>query len=180
MIKYNTTEFYFTPNNNSIKKLEDVILNWLVHAVSASMRLVQQWSESETMFMRFEFKLWKAFERTRFDKPRGSLHKLSDLISVYPKIKNLDLQNSYYAQCLIGNEMIESVISPDFFCGEKLKATEVPISDEALVKQQRQQCANCGIAGDPKACSRCRKVKYCNLSCQRSHWKTHKPDCVRF
>jgi len=38
-------------------------------------------------------------------------------------------------------------------------------------------CSNCG---NPKAelrCSQCKKVYYCNIDCQRSHWKIHKHDC---
>ncbi|KAI9032004.1 hypothetical protein DFJ74DRAFT_701658 [Hyaloraphidium curvatum] len=28
-------------------------------------------------------------------------------------------------------------------------------------------------------CSRCRKAFYCSSDCQRKHWPTHKPDCVK-
>ena len=40
-------------------------------------------------------------------------------------------------------------------------------------------CDSCGKATeDPQRCSRCKKVVYCDVSCQRAHWKTHKAGCV--
>ena len=27
-------------------------------------------------------------------------------------------------------------------------------------------------------CSRCMSVRYCSATCQRAHWKSHKPDCI--
>lgn len=27
-------------------------------------------------------------------------------------------------------------------------------------------------------CSRCKKVFYCNVACQKAHWPTHKPECI--
>jgi hypothetical protein len=31
--------------------------------------------------------------------------------------------------------------------------------------------------GKPNQCSKCRKVTYCNLDCQKEHWETHKRGC---
>lgn len=40
------------------------------------------------------------------------------------------------------------------------------------------ECANCRTTkGTLKACSACHKVSYCSITCQRAHWKTHKPLC---
>ena len=40
------------------------------------------------------------------------------------------------------------------------------------------QCAACGKGGDNlKACTACKQVKYCNVSCQRAHWRKHKKEC---
>lgn len=43
-------------------------------------------------------------------------------------------------------------------------------------------CASCGAAATPqhplKACHPCRKVAYCDRTCQKAHWKIHKPDCL--
>ena len=42
-------------------------------------------------------------------------------------------------------------------------------------------CADCGsVAGEGvslKACKSCMLVKYCNINCQRNHWKKHKKEC---
>jgi len=29
-----------------------------------------------------------------------------------------------------------------------------------------------------KTCSRCKKARYCSLSCQKCHWQSHKPSCA--
>lgn len=39
-------------------------------------------------------------------------------------------------------------------------------------------CANCGVERSGlKRCQRCRKVQYCNHTCQKMHWKHHKKVC---
>ena len=42
-----------------------------------------------------------------------------------------------------------------------------------------QCCAECGNDGGVslKACKSCMIVKYCNPTCQRNHWATHKKEC---
>ena len=44
-------------------------------------------------------------------------------------------------------------------------------------------CANCGkgeeSAGDLKACTACKMVKYCNRDCQIAHRKQHKKKCKK-
>ncbi|KAG9031694.1 hypothetical protein FRB95_002433 [Tulasnella sp. JGI-2019a] len=47
-----------------------------------------------------------------------------------------------------------------------------------------QSCASCGSPGGPghvlKACIACHKVLYCNVACQKLHWKEHKEECYAF
>ena len=42
-------------------------------------------------------------------------------------------------------------------------------------------CANCGKgeegSGDLKACTACKLVKYCHVTCQKAHRKQHKKEC---
>ena len=39
-------------------------------------------------------------------------------------------------------------------------------------------CGYCGKSGpNLKQCSACKFMKYCNVSCQRLHWKNHKEEC---
>ncbi|KAG2160940.1 hypothetical protein VTO58DRAFT_104508 [Aureobasidium pullulans] len=41
-------------------------------------------------------------------------------------------------------------------------------------------CGHCRtIKPGLKACTRCEKVKYCNHTCQKAAWKTHKKECKR-
>eukprot|EP01083_Nonionella_stella_P147675 466358_1 len=40
-------------------------------------------------------------------------------------------------------------------------------------------CGSCSTTGANKRCSGCRGVYYCNIKCQRDHWKTHKRDCKK-
>ena len=40
------------------------------------------------------------------------------------------------------------------------------------------ECAQCHAANAPRFCTRCRSVWYCNVSCQKAHWKEqHKRTC---
>lgn len=41
------------------------------------------------------------------------------------------------------------------------------------------KCVCCGQIHDLARCASCRAVWYCGKSCQRSHWKVHKPQCVK-
>jgi hypothetical protein len=38
-------------------------------------------------------------------------------------------------------------------------------------------CDACGSANARSRCASCRLVYYCSVDCQRSHWRTHKPEC---
>lgn len=51
-----------------------------------------------------------------------------------------------------------------------------PTSSSTL--ETKTNCASCAKPGAPSVCSRCKGVKYCSSSCQKNHWKTHKPHCA--
>merc|ERR1712012_891257 len=38
-------------------------------------------------------------------------------------------------------------------------------------------CFSCGATDAEFACSRCRRVRFCDAQCQRDGWKRHKMDC---
>jgi tetratricopeptide (TPR) repeat protein len=56
--------------------------------------------------------------------------------------------------------------------------TEMSVQAQERV---RSECAFCrklpSSDKDFRKCSRCKKVRYCSPTCQRSHWTQHKPNC---
>jgi hypothetical protein len=48
---------------------------------------------------------------------------------------------------------------------------------EVKINKIIQKCSNCQEWGNYKHCSGCKKIHYCSAECQKTHWKTHKPDC---
>uniref|UniRef100_A0A0B7ADV6 MYND-type domain-containing protein n=1 Tax=Arion vulgaris TaxID=1028688 RepID=A0A0B7ADV6_9EUPU len=61
-----------------------------------------------------------------------------------------------------------------------------PFIKESAEKNETQrflavehECASCGKRSyNMKACTRCWCAKYCNRSCQKSHWILHKMECI--
>ena len=50
---------------------------------------------------------------------------------------------------------------------------------KAAIKCLNVQCDNCSRVAKLKLCGSCYNVGYCSISCQRSHWNTHKTSCVK-
>ena len=45
----------------------------------------------------------------------------------------------------------------------------------------RRECGSCGKASESlKQCTRCRRVSYCDRSCQRADWPRHRSTCEAF
>lgn len=42
----------------------------------------------------------------------------------------------------------------------------------------QQSCYFCDKKGDMKRCAGCQHAFYCGRSCQRGHWRRHKPNCI--
>mmetsp|Transcript_14684 Transcript_14684/g.21668 ORF Transcript_14684/g.21668 Transcript_14684/m.21668 type:complete len:316 (-) Transcript_14684:84-1031(-) len=55
-----------------------------------------------------------------------------------------------------------------------------PPASKSKGKAEAFTCDFCGVTSVVKLqlCSRCRKVAYCNKSCQKAAWKAHKKQCV--
>ncbi|KAI0045684.1 hypothetical protein FA95DRAFT_1521210 [Auriscalpium vulgare] len=76
-----------------------------------------------------------------------------------------------------------SVKMPPAELRQKVQGTKSdrPKAEAWLGGQQKNgvQCAFCDKVGDAKmpACSRCKLVRYCNATCQKAAWKSHKPIC---
>ncbi len=52
-------------------------------------------------------------------------------------------------------------------------STAVTEEDDQIVKE----CAVCGLKEHLSKCSRCKKIMYCSLDCQKKDWKKHKSNC---
>ena len=54
-------------------------------------------------------------------------------------------------------------------------------NDENVDEEQISECSHCGTKESDehrlKKCRPCRQTQYCNIECQRSHWKDHKKQC---
>jgi hypothetical protein len=52
-----------------------------------------------------------------------------------------------------------------------------------VLHQMAEECARCGLSGATLLCGRCKRVRYCNKTCQQAHWKSgfgsHKEDCFQ-
>jgi hypothetical protein len=76
------------------------------------------------------------------------------------------------------------MVDPLIFVCDKMScqvAVNKVVNKKADKTESLRQCAACNkfeIAGQPfQTCSGCKLVSYCDRSCQRSHWKEHRPIC---
>lgn len=46
----------------------------------------------------------------------------------------------------------------------------------SVLSVPHHKCAECRLFAQLR-CSGCKRVQYCSRSCQKRHWKTHKPEC---
>ena len=53
-------------------------------------------------------------------------------------------------------------------------------SDEQFIVGQPTACLACGASGKLRKCLGCKRVAFCNMSCQRAVWPRHKADCKCF
>lgn len=61
---------------------------------------------------------------------------------------------------------------------KKVAIEELEKNCPILVGYKEILCATCGIIpSDPQRCVNCRSVCYCDRTCQKKHWKIHRPFC---
>lgn len=94
------------------------------------------------------------FETTTCDASRGSLGLLAFMVQ---NIGRLPEQQSVPSQ-------LSCASSPS---SKMAQSTAISI----------EKCHTCGLTENLKRCSRCQKVVYCSLACQRKDWNTHKEKC---
>jgi tetratricopeptide (TPR) repeat protein len=86
-----------------------------------------------------------------------------------PHTKNQIIDNQIVMSKFI-EEMIESV---DTLEGD------VHVWHSEVPPMTCDSCSKVESSTALKQCSACHLVWYCNSNCQKSHWKIHKPDCLR-
>lgn len=68
-------------------------------------------------------------------------------------------------------------------CGIAVAYYPPPSEEEISLRGKIGGCATCGRPEMPNRplmqCSACREVRYCNASCQKTHWKVHKKACKK-
>jgi len=52
-------------------------------------------------------------------------------------------------------------------------------SMNVILEYKKTFCGNCGNYQCKLKCSKCKKQKYCNETCQKKDWKIHKQTCVK-
>ncbi|XP_064406286.1 uncharacterized protein LOC135351251 [Halichondria panicea] len=61
----------------------------------------------------------------------------------------------------------------------KSEATKSEATSQKQIVEDKERCAYCWKSTPSlKSCAKCRKIMYCGRECQKSHWKTHKNDCI--
>jgi hypothetical protein len=61
-----------------------------------------------------------------------------------------------------------------------LAAASIPPFDAAMSSRPSYTCSSCSAVGPSVTalCARCQVSRYCDRTCQKSHWKSHKTTCV--
>mmetsp|Transcript_20434 Transcript_20434/g.20554 ORF Transcript_20434/g.20554 Transcript_20434/m.20554 type:complete len:294 (-) Transcript_20434:181-1062(-) len=98
---------------------------------------------------------------------QGEHELLSDMIS----------NNEILCSCLT----VEDPYHSNFNSAHSTPIFDVPLRNS--VTPYILDCAGCRrppditVKNDFKRCSRCKRVRYCSVDCQRDHWPIHKKDC---
>lgn len=53
------------------------------------------------------------------------------------------------------------------------------INGQRMASADDNQCVTCSKFKADKKCSKCKMVNYCDPSCQRLHWFSHKKQCAK-
>lgn len=61
---------------------------------------------------------------------------------------------------------------------ETSTVTNTPKPSE-IKTDEKSNCMSCGSINPEKICSRCHIARYCNSTCQKTHWPTHNSNCTK-
>lgn len=138
---------------------------------------------------------WK--ESTSVQKLNVEMNDLDVLKKVfsYFSSRTINLKNKFDGEQLLQDDVMSSNFSralvyllypdTDGFLSSVSDTSEFNLEIKfagadinAQVEKDDMKCSNCGKQSiGVKKCSACKKAQYCNLSCQKQHWKQHKLIC---
>lgn len=86
---------------------------------------------------------------------------------------------SYGAPLQIGDDGVRPVQMYDAEDGQPTALyLDVPGEVEYITLETCAECAAVRPRMDLRRCSKCRRVRYCNRTCQRRHWEVHQGGCA--
>lgn len=83
-----------------------------------------------------------------------------------------------FESCLLYRKIVSSIMNTEV--GDE--PNTLILFNNAILGQtnfENESCATCGDQGSLKHCLGCKKVQYCNRTCQKLHWFGHKNFCKK-
>ncbi|GFT37523.1 ankyrin repeat and MYND domain-containing protein 2 [Trichonephila clavipes] len=93
------------------------------------------------------------------------------------KFLRQDIQKYPYLECTLFQQLVRTLSSVQL--GDEPSAISI-ISESVNGQRGLDPLSRCATCGDPfgkKKCSTCKSVYYCDKTCQKLHWFTHKTQC---
>jgi hypothetical protein len=119
----------------------------------------------------------------------GLPHSVSEAVQKYDPVKQVVVATQFvrHADSKSGIwrtvQLTRAAVLPQFDAdinGVFTQVTQSKAQRERIERAMSPVCANCGASASCKLlrCSSCRVTYYCNVACQRAHWRTvHKEIC---
>ncbi len=115
----------------------------------------------------------------------AALHRLQAKITALPDVRLM--HEDYCAHCYATLPATPVPCADgcghEFYCNEAHRVEALPMHTATLdwraaIQAQMRTCAACGqVKVALRKCKRCKKVYYCDVACQQSHWREHRQAC---
>ena len=121
----------------------------------------------------------------RYVRPRVCFWPIHVFVTRAPQIRELALNTelSNESACSLNTLICLAIPCIDIYLPIIVRSLHTYLQPSSTPSNQRlvimaPTCGYCGKSGpNLKQCSACKFMKYCNVSCQRLHWKNHKEEC---